>query len=161
MHDRDKVFQLLREKNVRLTKPRRAIIEILGDNHLTLQEIYDALLTKGFHNLGTVYNTIDFLLEHKIITQVFINGKKHYDLTIDEDTHTADSHVHVMCKMDNNIVEINQSELFDMIKSHPAFSHFDIEKLQIVAEGVCKYQNTVYCKKDDTCYLRRISQEAL
>ena len=57
------------------------------------------------------------MLEHKIVTQIFINGKKHYDLTIDDRSHSADSHIHVTCKVNNNIIEINDSRIFDEIKA--------------------------------------------
>ena len=77
MDEREKIFQELRKSNIRITKQRRAIIDVLEGKHLTIQEIYNDLKKKGYHNLGTVYNNIDFLLEHKIVTQIFINGKKH------------------------------------------------------------------------------------
>ncbi len=154
MDAKEKVFNELRKQNVRITKQRRAIIDILDGKHLTIQEIHNELKKRGYHNLGTVYNNIDFLTDHKIITQIFINGKKHYDLTIDERSHTADSHIHVTCKVNNNIIEINDSSIFDEIKNHKIFKDFDIKKLQIVVEGVCKHYDTDLCKKDDACFIR-------
>ncbi len=155
---KERVFNDLRKKNVRITKQRRVIIDILDGNHLTVQEIYGEMKKRGFNNLGTVYNNIDFLIEHKIITQLFINGKKHYDLTIDERSHTADSHIHVTCKANNNIVEINDSSIFDDIRTQSIFEGFDIDKLQIVAEGVCRLYETSRCKKGDACFLRALEK---
>ena len=83
MDYKEKAFQNLRKQNLRITNARKAIIDVLEGKHLTIQEIYYELSKKGYNNLSTVYNNIDFLLEHKIITQVFINGKTHYDLTIE------------------------------------------------------------------------------
>ena len=74
-----------------------AYIYVLEGKHLTIQDIYTELKKRGYNNLGTIYNNIDFLLEHKIVAQIFINGKKHYDLTIDEKSHSADSHINVTC----------------------------------------------------------------
>ena len=156
MDTKEKVFNELRKQNVRITKQRRAIIDVLEGKHLTIQEIHSALKAKGYHNLGTVYNNIDFLSEHKIVTQVFINGKKHYDLTIDERSHTADSHVHVTCKVNNNIIEINDTSLFDRIREHEIFKNFDIEKLQIVVEGTCEHYDTHMCKQDDACFIQQL-----
>ena len=156
MDAKEKVFKDLRKRNLRITKPRKAIIEVLDGKHLTLQEIYVGLKEKGYSNLGTVYNNIEFLLDNKVITQVFINGKKHYDLTIDETSHTADSHIHITCKVNNNIIEINESEIFDLIKKQPVFDHFVIEKIQIVAQGYCKYHNTANCQDDEHCYIRKL-----
>ena len=134
MDAREKVFLELRKKNIRITKQRRAIIDVLEGKHLTIQEIYTELKKRGYNNLGTVYNNIDFLLEHKIVAQIFINGKKHYDLTIDEKSHSADSHIHVTCKVNSNIIEINDSEIFEQIKHNAIFKNFTITKLQLVVE---------------------------
>ncbi|AIO19286.1 Ferric uptake regulation protein [Candidatus Izimaplasma bacterium HR1] len=153
MDDREKIFAELRKSNVRITKQRRAIIDVLEDKHLTIQEIYSELKNRGFNNLGTVYNNIDFLLENKIVTQIFINGKKHYDLTIDEKSHNADSHIHVTCKVNNNIIEINNSSIFDEIKANSIFRNFNISKLQLVVEGFCNHYEKDTCKKDGKCFI--------
>lgn len=158
MNDREKIFGELRKSNVRITKQRRAIIDVLEDKHLTIQEIYSELKDKGFNNLGTVYNNIDFLLENKIVTQIFINGKKHYDLTIDEKSHNADSHIHVTCKVNNNIIEINNSSIFDEIKANPIFRDFKINKLQLVVEGVCNHYEKDSCKKEGKCFISTLGK---
>jgi len=157
MDPKEKVFNELRKQTVRITKQRRAIIDVLDGNHLTIQEIHEGLKKRGFHNLGTVYNNIDFLIENKIVTQIFINGKKHYDLTIDELSHNADSHIHVTCKVNDNIIEINDSQIFDMIKNHDIFKNFDIQKLQIVVEGTCSHYDTDKCKTDKACFIGNLS----
>lgn len=158
MNNREQLFAELRKQNVRITKQRKAIIDVLEDSHLTIQEIYQELKRRGYKNLGTVYNNIDFLLEHKIVTTIFINGKKHFDLTIDEDTHSADSHIHVTCKVNNNIIEINNSSIFDDIKKNPIFSNFNITKLQLVVEGVCEHFDTDSCKKDGKCFINTLGK---
>ncbi|MCF7925258.1 MAG: transcriptional repressor [Candidatus Izimaplasma sp.] len=158
MDKREQLFEDLRKQNIRITKQRRAIIDVLEDKHLTIQEIYAALKKRGFKNLGTVYNNIDFLLEHKIVTQLFINGKKHYDLTIDEESHDADSHIHVTCKVDNKIIEINHSDIFDTIKNHPVFDNFQIDKIQLQVEGVCKNSDAKSCHKDGECFLATLGK---
>jgi Fur family ferric uptake transcriptional regulator/Fur family peroxide stress response transcriptional regulator len=158
MDSREKIFADLRKNNIRITKQRRAIIDVLEDKHLTIQEIYTELKNRGFNNLGTVYNNIDFLLENKIVTQIFINGKKHYDLTIDEKSHNADSHIHVTCKVNNNIIEINNSSIFDDIKNNPIFSDFIINKLQLVVEGVCEHFEKDTCKKDGKCFINTLGK---
>lgn len=158
MDEREKVFADLRKQNIRITKQRRAIIDVLEGKHLTIQEIYNELRKRGYNNLGTVYNNIDFLLEHKIVAQIFINGKKHYDLTIDEKSHNADSHIHVTCKVNNNIIEINDSKIFDIIKEQDIFKNFDIKKLQLVVEGNCDHYEKDTCKKDGTCFISTLGK---
>ena len=159
MDEREKIFAELRKQNIRITKQRKAIIDVLEDKHLTIQEIYSELKKRGYNNLGTVYNNIDFLLEHKIVTQIFINGKKHYDLTIDEKSHDADSHIHVTCKVNNNIIEINDSDIFDIIKAHPIFKDFKVHKLQLLVEGVCDHYDKETCKRDGKCFIATLGKE--
>jgi len=161
MDEREKVFSDLRKNNIRITKQRRAIIDVLEGKHLTIQEIYNELRKRGYNNLGTVYNNIDFLLEHKIVAQIFINGKKHYDLTIDEKSHNADSHIHVTCKVNNNIIEINDSKIFDEIKNNEIFKEFNIKKLQLVVEGHCDHYEKDTCKKDGTCFIGTLGKARL
>ncbi len=158
MDNREKIFAELRKKGVRITKQRRAIIDVLEDKHLTIQEIYSELKNRGFQNLGTVYNNIDFLLENKIVTQIFINGKKHFDLTIDEKSHNADSHIHVTCKVNNNIIEINDSSIFEDIKKNDIFREFKISKLQLVVEGVCEHYEKDTCKKEGKCFINTLGK---
>ena len=161
MDVKEKLFRELRKDNIRITKQRRAIIDVLEGKHLTIQEIYSELKKKGYHNLGTVYNNIDFLIEHKIVAQLFINGKKHYDLTIDDSTHSADSHIHVTCKVNNNIIEINQGKIFDLIKNDEIFKDFNINKLQIVVEGTCQHYDKESCKDDASCFIKSLQASKL
>ncbi|PAT01745.1 hypothetical protein CI105_04455 [Candidatus Izimaplasma bacterium ZiA1] len=161
MDVKEKLFRELRKDNIRITKQRRAIIDVLEGKHLTIQEIYSELKKKGYHNLGTVYNNIDFLIEHKIVAQLFINGKKHYDLTIDDSTHSADSHIHVTCKVNNNIIEINQGKIFDLIKNDDIFKDFNINKLQIVVEGTCQHYDKESCKDDASCFIKSLQASKL
>ena len=158
MDEREKVFSELRKQNIRITRQRRAIIDVLEGKHLTIQEVYTELKKRGYNNLGTVYNNIDFLLEHKIVAQIFINGKKHYDLTIDEKSHSADSHIHVTCKVNNNIIEINDSKIFEQIKHNPIFKNFTISKLQLVVEGVCDHYEKDSCRKDEVCFINALGR---
>jgi len=158
MDEREKIYSELKKTNIQITKQRKKIIEVHEGKHMTIQEIYNDLKKKGYHNLGTVYNNIDFLLEHKIVTQIFINGKKHYDLTIDDHSHTADSHIHVTCKVNNNIIEINDSRIFDQIKANEIFKDFNISKLQLVVEGTCSHYEKDTCKKDGACFIKRLNR---
>jgi Fur family ferric uptake transcriptional regulator/Fur family peroxide stress response transcriptional regulator len=92
------------------------------------------------------------------VAQIFINGKKHYDLTIDEKSHSADSHIHVTCKVNNNIIEINDSKIFEDIKQNEIFRNFRITKLQLVVEGVCDHFEKDTCKKDEACFIKALGQ---
>jgi Fe2+ or Zn2+ uptake regulation protein len=154
MDNKELLFADLRKQGIRITKQRRAIIDTLEGKHLTINEIYDDLRLKGYHNLGTVYNNIDFLLEHEIVTTIFINGKKHFDLTLSKDKHDAKSHIHVTCQTSGKITEINDQSIFEYIKSHRLFKYFNIEKIQLVIDGHCAFQDAESCRKEGGCFLK-------
>lgn len=148
------LFDKIKQTNMRLTAPRKAIIEILEGQHLTLQEIYEKMKEMGHHNLSTVYNNIEALLQENILTEVYISGKTHYDLAIEDESHSAAEHIHVACKVDDHIIEINHTDVIEMIKKHPVFQNFQIDSIKLVVEGVCPSYDKGMCESSDKCYLK-------
>lgn len=124
-------FDKLRKKNLRITKPRIAMIEILQDNHLTFKEIQTRLLERGFTNVSTIYNNLQFLLDEKIAVELYINDTKYYDLAIDNPMHNADSHIHVVVKDTNKIHEISDPDIFEYIKAHKDFEDYHVDYIRI------------------------------
>ncbi len=128
---KEKYFDVLRKRNLRITAPRRALIEILEDNHLTFKEIQKKLAERGFTNVSTIYNNLDFLIQEKIAVELYINETKYYDLAIHNKMHNADSHIHVLIKDNNKITEISSPDIFDYIKDHEEFKNLDVDYIRI------------------------------
>ncbi len=105
----------LREKGYRITKSRIALLEVLSDDHLTFKQIQMRLAEKGFTNVASIYNNIDFFLQEKIIVVLFINQVKYYEIAIDNKMHTADNHIHLVDQANNQIIEINNKRIYDSI----------------------------------------------
>lgn len=131
MDKKKKYFDQLRKNNLRITNARKAMIEVLEDNHLTFKEIQRELAKRGFTNVSTVYNNLDFLLEHKIAVELYINDTKYYDLALDNPMHNADSHIHMIVRDTNTITEINNPKIFEYIKNLEELSHLDIDNIKI------------------------------
>jgi Fur family ferric uptake transcriptional regulator len=100
--DRAGFESLLREKGLKVTTQRLAVLEALSqrtDSHLTAEEIY-ALVKRSNPDIGlaTVYRTIQLLLELKIIDRIYLDdGYVRYELGHifdDEDSH---HHHHLIC----------------------------------------------------------------
>lgn len=85
----------------------------------------------GYNNTATLYNNIDFLIDNHLVTEIFIDNTKYYDLTVNEFTHTFDNHIHVVCRDNHEIYEILDENIFEMIKKHESLRDFDIESIQI------------------------------
>jgi Fur family transcriptional regulator, peroxide stress response regulator len=128
---KERYYQQIRNENLRLTKSRKAMLEILENQHLTFKEIQKALAKRGFYNVSTIYNNLEFFVEKKIVVELYINDQKYYDLAMGNPMHSADSHIHMMIKDTNEITEINQSEIFEYITNHPAFKDLDLEYIRI------------------------------
>jgi Fur family ferric uptake transcriptional regulator/Fur family peroxide stress response transcriptional regulator len=152
----EEIFNELRSQGMRITPQRREILNILQGRHLTFKEIRSELKRRGYTNLATVYNNIDFLLQHELIIELHIEGKRYFDLAIEASSHDAKSHIHTLCQRSNTIIEINDSSIFELIQDHPQFKQFDIQKIQIVINGYCHYQNEDTCgTSDELCYFKQ------
>jgi len=129
---KERYYQKIRNDNMRLTKSRKAMIEILENQHLTFKEIQKALASRGFYNVSTIYNNLEFLIEQKIVVEIYINDTKYYDLALGNPMHSADSHIHIMNKDTNEITEVNSAEIFEYLSNHPAFKDLELEYIRII-----------------------------
>ena len=81
----EKVKDLLREKGLKVTSQRLMVLNILsahGDEHLTVEEIYDLAKEESPEiGLATIYRTVQVLLELHVIEKVtFDDGFARYEL---------------------------------------------------------------------------------
>lgn len=132
MDIKERYYQKIRTDNMRLTKSRKAMIEILENQHLTFKEIQKALAARGFYNVSTIYNNLEFLVDQKIVVELYINDTKYYDLAMGNPMHSADSHIHIMNKDTNEITEVNSPDIFEYLTNHPAFKDLDLEYIRII-----------------------------
>lgn len=132
MDIKERYYQKIRTENMRLTKSRKAMIEILENQHLTFKEIQKALASRGFYNVSTIYNNLEFLVDQKIVVELYINDTKYYDLAMGNPMHSADSHIHIMNKDTNEITEVNSPDIFEYLTNHPAFKDLDLEYIRII-----------------------------
>jgi Fur family transcriptional regulator, ferric uptake regulator len=108
-----KLLQNFAEKGLRLTAPRKAVINILSKdiNHPTVEEIY-LQVHKKYPSIGmmTVYRTLDLLVEWRIVHKFdFSEGKARYEL-IDHPEGLGHHH-HLICQECKKI--INYTDFID------------------------------------------------
>lgn len=132
MELKERYFQKIRNDKMRLTKSRKAMIEILENQHLTFKEIQKALAQRGFYNVSTIYNNLEFLIEQRIVVEIYINDTKYYDLAMGNPMHNADSHIHIMNRDTNEITEVNSPDIFEYVSKHPAFKDLDLDYIRII-----------------------------
>ncbi len=129
---KERYYQKIRAKKLRLTKARQAMIEILEDKHLTFKEIQKALSSRGFYNVSTIYNNLEFLIDNKMVVELYINNIKYYDLALDNPMHSADSHIHIMNKETNEITEVVSPEIFEFIQNNENFKDLNLDYIRII-----------------------------
>src|SRR5690606_27348973 len=131
--------------NNRFTKARKALLEVLKNRHLTFKELHQELSKKGFTNISTLYNNLDFFLKNNLISEIYLDGIKYYDLGQDNPYHDHDSHLHMAIKDPESgetiIKEIDYPEIYDAIKSHPVFKHYHIDYIRILVSAVKDKKN--------------------
>lgn len=140
--DYSKFFSHLEDGDFRLTNARKALLDVLENDHLTLKEIRKGLVDRGFTNLATLYNNLDFFLTNKVIMKLNIDGQTYYDIASDNPNHNHESHIHIVYKdADKNTLYITETQdkvLFDTISEHPLFKENDLEYIQMVISVIKK-----------------------
>lgn len=112
--------QTLREKGIRLTRQRRAILHVMdsAEQHLDVDQILERAqkLDPEVH-LVTVYRTIDLLKKHGLIDELdllHLRGDRHY-----YETHGPRDHIHVACLRCGKVREF-ESRLYEQLKEQIA-----------------------------------------
>lgn len=106
----------LRSRNVRLTRQRRVLIQVMDDaeRHLDAGAILERaqLIDPRIHKV-TVYRTLDMLKKHGLIDELdllHIHGDQHY-----YESHGPRDHIHVACLGCGKVREV-ESGLFEQLK---------------------------------------------
>ena len=96
-----------RQRQLRVTKPRKIIVDSLGATrgHLSAEEVY-LRVHKEYPAIGltTVYRTLDLLEEMGIVAKLhFGDGRSRYELM--ENPKKPGHHHHLVCTMCKRIIE--------------------------------------------------------
>lgn len=125
----------LKEKNVRMTSQRHAILAYLvdGNRHPTVNEIYDDLKEEfPTMSVATIYNNLNFFKEAGILQELpFGDGSSRFDLT------TID-HYHTICRVCGKIEDFHYPALKASSELQEELNEFKVEKYNLELIGLCK-----------------------
>ena len=115
----EKVKDLLREKGLKVTSQRLMVLNILsahGDEHLTVEEIYDLAKEESPEiGLATIYRTVQVLLDLHVIDKVtFDDGFTRYELN-GEESASGHRHHHAICTGCGKVYSL-ESDLLDSLE---------------------------------------------
>lgn len=140
--DRERFEGLLREKGLKVTTQRLAVLTVLSskpDSHLTAEEIYDLVKSSNPEiGLATVYRTIQLLLELKIIDRIYLDdGYVRYELGHvfeDEDGH---HHHHLICVKCGHVMSFQGDLLEEFEQKMEEKTGFQIQDHDVKLYGYC------------------------
>lgn len=151
----EKVKDLLREKGLKVTSQRLMVLNILsahGDEHLTVEEIYDLAKEESPEiGLATIYRTVQVLLELHVIEKVtFDDGFARYELN-GEETGSGHRHHHAICTQCGKVYSL-ETDLLDTLEKQ-VFESLGLEVTdhEVKLYGLCsacrrKAQNAMEVK---------------
>ncbi len=151
----EKVKDLLREKGLKVTSQRLMVLNILsahGDEHLTVEEIYDLAKEESPEiGLATIYRTVQVLLELHVIEKVtFDDGFVRYELN-GEETGSGHRHHHAICTQCGKVYSL-ETDLLDTLEKQVFESlGFEVTDHEVKLYGLCsacrrKAQNAMEVK---------------
>ncbi len=140
--DREKFIRLLREKGLKVTTQRLAVLTALSkkqDSHLTAEEIYELVKVESPDiGLATVYRTIQMLLELKIVDRIYLDdGYVRYELGHvyeDEDSH---HHHHLICVKCGRVMSFQGDLMEEFEKRMEEKTGFFIQDHDVKLYGYC------------------------
>ena len=118
--------------NIKLTKKRRAILDVLKRNQeaLSAKEINQLLPDV---DLVTVYRNLELFVAEKIITQLNFSG---HDTKFE---YQETPHHHAVCTECNKVIhfDVSNSELKPLLK----VSDFNVDEVEVTLRGYCKHHD--------------------
>ena len=126
--------------NMRMTNQRQEILEYLSQStdHPTAEEIYDVVKQKlNRITKATVYNNLNFLVEHNMIKMVNIKGVSRFEMKMKP-------HHHLICRKCSRIEDFESEDLNNYaIKLIKNESKFEIQEVSTNFLGLCSNCKTV------------------
>ncbi|WP_061583563.1 peroxide-responsive transcriptional repressor PerR [Streptococcus gordonii] len=128
------VLNHLREKGVRITETRKAVIDFIiqSHDHPSADMIYQALLP-AFPNmsLATVYNNLKVLIDEVFVSELKVRNDTttYYDFM-------GHQHLNVICEKCGRIADMDL-DLPDVQQEAADQTGYQITKSQMVVYGIC------------------------
>ena len=141
--ERRRLIQELESRGVRLTRQRRAVMEVIqsADRHLDAASLLElARKCEPGIDRATVYRTIELLKKLRLIDELdlmHLNGEKHY-----YEVKTRRDHIHLACFQCGQIEEFSDA-LFEQLKAEISNQMgFEVRVTRLEIGGRCRSCST-------------------
>ena len=125
----------VRGRGFRFTPQRQLILDAIreGGGHTTPDQIYQRVQVKSpAVNRATVYRTVDFLCEVRLVVAAQIGGQMYYELA------GAEPHHHLVCRQCNKIESIEHNTVKAFFADIKRDYQFWIDMDHLALFGICK-----------------------
>ena len=126
---------LMRARGFRVTPQRQMILEAIdaGNAHTTLEEIYERVQAKApVINRATIYRTLDFLCEQRLVAAAEIGGRKTYEIVGEEPHH------HLVCRACGTVKQIGHEVMHTLSGTLEHEQDFTMDMEHLMIFGWCK-----------------------
>lgn len=126
----------MHQRGYRVTPQRRLILDAIceGGGHSTLEEIQRRVqATQPSVNTSTIYRTLDFLCELRLVVAAEVNGGRVvYEIA------SQQRHHHLVCRRCGVIVQIDHAEVNAFFASLEAQYGYRIDMDHLALFGLCQ-----------------------
>jgi len=131
---KDVFTEYLRIHQHRKTPERYAILERIFsyDGHFNADILYNIMQENYRVSLATIYNTLDLLLEAKLVIKHQLGGQfAQYEKTFGNNTHH-----HLVCTSCGKVKEFSDKQIRVAIQTR-TFAHFEMSHYSLYLFGLC------------------------
>ena len=119
----------------RLTPQRQLILEVVrqADDHVTPEDVYRSVHRQNTAiSRATIYRTLDFLCEMRLIHALYWGGQMYYEIADDQPHH------HLVCRACGGVVECEHDLLQILFEAVEKKYHFTIDMDHVALFGLCR-----------------------
>jgi Fur family ferric uptake transcriptional regulator len=125
----------LHAQGYRLTPQRHLILDIVRQTkaHITPEQIYESVQQQNpAISRATIYRTLDFLCELRLIHALRWGDRTYYEIAEDEPHH------HLICRQCNGVEQIDHTTLARLIATIDRRHHFSVDMDHVAFFGLCR-----------------------
>lgn len=130
---------LMREQGYRVTPQRQLILDAIcfGGGHTTVEEIYQRVhATAPAVNPATIYRTVTWLRELRLVTETRIGDKTYYEIAGETPHH------HLVCRVCGKVEQMSHDTVRGLFATIEREQQFTVETNHLALVGVCQQCHT-------------------
>ncbi len=131
-------FIIAKVMNIKLTKKRQAILDLLKSHHSTMSAA-DIHTTLQEMDLVTIYRTLDLFTKEKIIKQFHLaGGQAQYE-------YQSEPHHHAVCVTCEKVLHFKAPD--EKLKKLLGITDFEVDEIEVTVKGTCTKHEVIKSQK--------------